>query len=313
MMHSLQHGTMAVLLPPGLVLWLLLWLSPAGAQEIEPRRWTHLPINMNFAGLGYAFTRADIYFDPVLETEDVVLDHHAVAARYVRSFALVDRSARVELELMHEDARWEGLLRGEQAAATRGGFADPLLRFALNLLGGPPLEGAEFARYRASHPVETILGVAMAAKLPLGQYYEDKLLNLGENRFTFRPALGMVHNHRKWSAEVTGSLWLFTDNHAFWNGNKREQDPLFIIQGHGIYTFRPGVWVSGSAAYGTGGASTINGVDKNDTRKNLAWAVSVGYPLTRALGLKIATIGNDSRAPTGFDSNSVAAALSVLW
>jgi hypothetical protein len=214
---------------------------------------------------------------------------------------------------MHEDAHWEGLLRGEQAAATRGGFADPLLRFAINLVGAPPLAGKEFSQYRAAHPVETIVGVAMAAKIPVGQYYEDKLLNLGEDRFTFRPALGMVHNHRRWSAEVTGSLWLFTDNNAFWNGNRREQDPLFILQGHVIYTFRPGVWVSGSTAYGYGGASAVNGVDKDDTRKNLAWAASAGYPLNRALGLKIAYIRNDTRAPTGFDSNSIAAALSVLW
>ncbi|MGD8894222.1 MAG: hypothetical protein PVF94_14420, partial [Desulfobacterales bacterium] len=30
------------------------------AQELEPRRWSHLPTGTNFVGGGYAYTQADI-------------------------------------------------------------------------------------------------------------------------------------------------------------------------------------------------------------------------------------------------------------
>ncbi|MGB5992915.1 MAG: transporter, partial [Desulfobacterales bacterium] len=123
--------------------------------------------------------------------------------------------------------------------------------------------------------------------LPTGDYMEDKLINLGKNRFTFRPQLGVVHNRGKLSMELTGSVWLYTDNDDFFNGNKLEQDPYYTIQTHLIYTFRPGLWTAASAGDGYGGESTVSGVKKNDRRENLAWALSFGCPITRQLGVKV--------------------------
>ena len=37
---------------------------PCYAQEVEPRRWSHLPIGLNFAGAGYAYTESDISDSP---------------------------------------------------------------------------------------------------------------------------------------------------------------------------------------------------------------------------------------------------------
>jgi ABC-type Fe3+/spermidine/putrescine transport system ATPase subunit len=51
-------------------------------------------MNVNFAGAAYMFTKADILFDPVLELEDVTLDQHTVAASFIRTFELLDRSVR---------------------------------------------------------------------------------------------------------------------------------------------------------------------------------------------------------------------------
>jgi hypothetical protein len=70
---------------------------------------------------------------------------------------------------------------------------------------------------------------------------EDKLINLGSNRFTFRPQIGAVHTRGKWSLKTTGIAALFTDNNEFFNGKKLEQDPLYTLNGHLIYSFRPGV------------------------------------------------------------------------
>jgi hypothetical protein len=34
---------------------------PCSAQDIEPRRWSHLPLGGNFAGVAYAYTEGDIF------------------------------------------------------------------------------------------------------------------------------------------------------------------------------------------------------------------------------------------------------------
>jgi hypothetical protein len=81
----------------------------------------------------------------------------------------------------------------------------------------------------------------LVVQLPTGDYMDEKLINLGTNRFTFRPQLGVVHNRGKWSMELTGAVYLYTDNDDFFNGNKLEQDPYYTIQTHLIYAFRPGV------------------------------------------------------------------------
>ena len=41
--------------------------AQALAQDLEPRRWAHIPVGTNIGGVGYAFTAGDLEFDPVLE------------------------------------------------------------------------------------------------------------------------------------------------------------------------------------------------------------------------------------------------------
>jgi len=48
-------------------------------------------------------------------------------------------------------------------------------------------------------------------------------------------------------------------------------------------------------------------------KSDVAWALSAGYPLSRSVGIKIAYIGSRTQESTGFDSDTVSAAVSVLW
>ena len=283
------------------------------AQELEPRRWSHLPTGTNFLGGGYAYTEANILFDPVLRIEDAEMEMHTWTVKFIRTFELFQKSARIDLTQAYQEGRWTGLLNGAPASIKRRGLSDSILRFAINVYGAPPLEGKEFAAYRAKVDVETIFGTALVVHLPTGDYMNDKLINLGTNRFTFRPQLGVVHNRGKWSFELTGAVWLYTENNDFFNGSKLEQDPYFTAQTHLIYSFRPGLWASASAGYGDGGKSTINGVEKNDRKKNLAWAFSFGFPITRQLGVKVAYLATRTQESIGQDSDSIGAAFSIFW
>jgi hypothetical protein len=140
----------------------LLISGMARAQEIEPRRWSHLPVGGNFAGATYVRTTADVFFDPVLLIEDTDQELDTWALRYIRSFELAGKSARVDLTGLYQRATWEGLIDGQQARVHRSGWADPFVRFAVNLLGAPALAGQEFARYRAETRRETIVGTGLA-------------------------------------------------------------------------------------------------------------------------------------------------------
>ena len=288
-------------------------VTSSNSQELVPRRWSHLPLGVNFAGGGYIYTDADIAFDPVLRIEDAVMNVDTLPAKYIRSFEFAGKSARFDGIIAYQDARWNGLLDGVPTSVYRSGFSDMSLRFAVNLLGAPPLSTKEFAEYRAELEEETIVGLGLIVQLPTGHYLEDKLLNLGTNRVTFRPQLGVVRNWGKLATEATISSWLYTDNNDFFGGNYLEQDPFYTFQGHIDYTFRPGLWVGAGLGYGVGGRSTLNHIRKDDRKENLAWVMSFSYPLSRKAGFKLAYAGTETITDVGIDSNNFSGTMSVLW
>ncbi len=274
---------------------------PCYAQEVEPRRWSHLPIGLNFAGAGYAYTESDISDSPALRLEDVELKMHSLVAQYIRTFELFQKSARIDIAQAYQKGRWTGMLDGSPASTDRAGWADTITRFAVNVYGAPPLSGKEFGSYRANLNLETVVGMALAVHLPTGEYMEERLINIGSNRFTFRPQVGVVHSRGKWSTELTGSAWIYTDNDEFFDGNKLETDPFYVVQGHLWYTFRPGLWVGAGVGYGYGARSTINGKRKTIVRET--WdgrsALPTRFPAIGASSWPIAAgVGKSRRATT---------------
>ena len=289
-----------------------IWVR-ATAQEIEPRRWSHLPVGSSFLGAGYLLTNGDIAFDPVLRLDGVTLDMDTLAGKFLYNFALLNKSARFDLIQGYQDATWEGLLDGAPASATRNGWSDTAFRFSMNLVGAPPLAGKEFAAYRAGLDRETILGLGLVVVLPTGDYLPDKLLNLGDNRFSFRPQIGMVHEWNKWSFEFTGSTWFFTDNEDFFGGNRLAVDPFVTLQAHLVHTFSPGLWISCGVGHEFGAQSTLNGIEKDDRKSYDSWGVTLGVPIDRKLGLKFGYIATRTREKVGGDLGHVVLAASRMW
>jgi hypothetical protein len=166
--------------------------SPLSAQEVEIRRWNHLPIDGNFVTTNYARTDGDIAVDPVLLLDDVSVEMDTWLLGYIRTFELFDRTARVEIRQPWQAGIWNGVVDGTPTQVSREGWSDTFARFAVNLVGAPPLAGKAYADYRAAAHVETIVGAALGMRLPTGQYLEDKLINLGSNRWWFKPAYTVV-------------------------------------------------------------------------------------------------------------------------
>jgi len=287
---------------------LILLLFSAGhavGQDLEPRRWTPMPPGMNFVGGGVAVSSGDVYFDPTLQIEDATVDAETVAVSYVRSFRAFNKLARVDVVLPWQHARYNGLLEGAPATAARVGLMDPTVRLSIILAG---------AESDPTAKSNTVVGAAIAVIAPLGEYHEHFLINLGQNRWVFRPQLGFVHTRGQWSYELTGSAFFFTDNDEFFGGTTRKQDPMFAVQGHVIYELQKrGHWAALSAGYGGNGQSIVDGnrVD-NDKRLSLT-ALSYGLPLGSNQSLKFAFIRSRTNTEEGSDTDSLALAWSIRF
>lgn len=281
---------------------------PLQAQDLEPRRWSQLPTGINFVGVGLAYSEGDIFLDPVLQIEDGTVELVSAGLSYVRTFGLFGRSARFDVSVPYAEADWEGLLQGEPASVHRQGFGDPRFRLSVLLYGGPALDRRQFAE---APPSNTVVGFGLSVVAPLGEYIDDKLLNIGQNRWIIRPQLGITHTRGKWTGELTGSIYYFTDNDRFFQGTTLENDPLYAIQGHLIYTFRPGLWASISTAYGDGAEPTVSGVPKDAETENWLNAISFGLPISRTQGIKFSYISSRTQVPTGADVNTLL--LAYTW
>ena len=82
------------------------------------------------------------------------------------------------------------------------GLGDPRFRFSFNLFGAPALSAKDFASYQQ----DLIVGVSLQFSAPLGQYDNTKLLNLGNNRWSFKPELGISKAWGPWTFEVAPSV-----------------------------------------------------------------------------------------------------------
>ncbi len=275
------------------------------SQDVEPRRWSSLPLETKIIGVGYGYTSGDVSFDPILQVEDAIVEVNSLLAAYIQPFKIGTRLARIDVRVPFGFVHYEGLLNGEPATLDRTGFLDTRIRLSVNLLGPPALNLKELQKYFQEHPVNTTFGVSLAITVPLGQYFEEKLINLGQNRFIFRPQLGLVHNWKSWSYELTGSLYLFTNNNNFFGGDSRKQDPIFTLQTHLIKRFPSRIWGSASLALGHGGESIVNQISKNDTRTDFIGALSFGFPFTKTQNVKVVYLYTASLADYGADTDSV--------
>ena len=282
----------------------------AHGQDLEPRRWSDLPTGLNFIGVGLAYTEGDIFVDPVLEIEDASVKSMGGGISYVRSFGLFGRSARFDVNVPFADAEWKGLLQGEPASTSRQGMGDPRFRLSVLLYGGPAMKPAEFTKAPRSN---TVVGFGLSVVAPLGNYLDDRLLNIGQNRWIIRPQLGVTHTRGKWTGELTGSVFYYTENDRFFQGQTLENDPLYAIQGHLIYTFRPGLWASLSTAYGDGAEPKVDGMPRDVETRNWLSSLSLGVPITRTQGIKLSFISSRTQVPNGADLNTLVIGYSKMF
>jgi len=266
-----------------LALGCLLDATAARAQEIEPRQYANAPAGINFLIASYAYTDGGISFDPSLPLTKPSLETNSAVFAYVRTLDIRGSSGKIDAVLPYTWLSGSAEYEGERVDRVVNGPADPLFRLSWNFLGAPALSVKEFASFRQ----DLIVGAALQVSLPLGQYDDDRLVNLGSNRWMFKPSLGVSQALGPWTLEATAAAAFFTDNEDFYGGRTRSQDPLYSMQWHVIYTFRWGAWAALDGTYYTGGTTTIDGIDKKDLKRNWRAGATLAVPINVRNSVKL--------------------------
>jgi hypothetical protein len=269
----------------------------AKAQDAEPRAYSNTPVGLNFLLAGYIYSQGKLAFDPSLAVVDAQFQSHTGVLAYVRSFDLFGQSAKFDVIAPYSDFSAHGVVAGEPRERDMNGFGDPRFRVSVNLFGAPALSAKEFASYRQ----DLIVGVSLQVSAPLGQYDDSKLLNLGGNRWSFRPELGISKAWDKWTFEIAPSVTFFTDNTDFFGGNRFAQAPLYLVRSSVIRNFDSGAWISLDGTYFKGARTTLNGVPGDNEQENVRAGFTLAIPANRQNSIKLnASTGLYTRTGTEF-------------
>jgi hypothetical protein len=159
-----------------------------------------------------------------------------------------------------------GELPGTAFSQSSSGYADPSVQLDINLAGTTPLiSTVDLVNYEPTWTVDAAVMLAF----PVGEYDEDKLVNMGLNRWYGRLALPIKYHFGVFSPgymssfEITPSVWIFTENDDFL-GQELENDPLWQIEAHLTRDFTRTFFGSLDLLYRSGFQSEIDGVEVGD-------------------------------------------------
>jgi hypothetical protein len=272
--------------------------SVAHAQSIEPRAYSNAPVGVNFLVAGPYYTRGGLSFDSSLPLTDPNLKTSNAVVGYARTLDLWGRSGKFDVIVPYTWLSGTATYRGDAVERRVDGFADPLLRLSVNFYGAPALTLPEFKSYEQ----DLILGASLQVSVPAGQYDSTRLVNIGTNRWSFKPELGASKALGDLTLEFKTGVTLFTTNDDFFNGNRRAQDPLYSLGTHAIYNFRSGIWASVDATYFAGGRSTLNGALQNDLQQNWRVGGTLSFPVDARNSVKLyASSGVSARTGNSYD------------
>ena len=278
------------------------------AQELEPRAYASSPTGMSAFLWVYGRSSGSVLFDPTLPLEDVTATINSTGVGFFKSFGFLGRMANASVFVPYTWGSIQGLLAGEFARGTRSGLPDSRFRLTMNLAGAPALRPSEFAGYRQ----KTNFGVGFTLTAPTGQYDSATLINLGTNRWAFKPEFGLSHARRRWLLELAGGIWLFGSNDNFLSGSVRKQDPIGSLQGHVTYRLPRRMWVGFNANFFKGGQAEVDGEEAGLALNNSRFGATFSIPLQRRHSIKLSySDGVLTRA--GGDFSTFAVAYQFVW
>jgi hypothetical protein len=281
-------------------------MSPGRAQELEPRAYANAPIGLNFLLAGYDFSQGGFASDPSLPVDDVDLDFHGPALGYAYSLGVAGKSAKIAGVVPFGFLSGTATFLGEPASREVSGLLDPRLRFSIT--SSAPALQREFAAYQQ----DLIVGASLQVQAPLGQYDPSRLVNLGTNRWAFRPEVGVSKALGALTVELAAAVNIYTDNDDFLGTQTRKQDPLYAVQTHVVRSFASRIWIAFDGTYYEGAAATVDGASISEALSGSRLGLTLSLPIDPRNSVKLAWSGGIS-ARTAADYDAIGVTWQHLW
>jgi len=265
---------------------LLFFAASLSAQDLDPRAYAHVPVNGTFLVAGFALSHGGVVTDPAIPVTDINATVETPSLGVARSFSLFGKTAQAFGALPFSWAQASGQVLEEARSITRAGLSDMRLRLSVLVRGAPAASALEIAKA----PRRTILGASLTVVPPTGQFFPDRLINLGTNRWAFKPEFAVSQPiGQRWLLDTYAGLWLFTANDSFYPGTSvRTQASMAALQAHVSYSFQRQMWLAFDATYYVGGRTTIDGIANNDRQSNTRVGATFALPVGRRHSIKLA-------------------------
>jgi hypothetical protein len=219
---------------------------------------------------------------------------------YGRQFSLFGQSAMITGSIYGGDinAEFDGDPFNPQSSTrfrqTANGFGDPSVQLVANLFGAPSLDNFyDMANYEPNLTVD----VATLLTIPIGQYKNDKAVNIGQNRWYGRIALPVVAYFGSYaplyrtSLEVTPSVWLYAKNDDYL-GEELKNDPLYQLEAHLTHDLTRTFFASLDFVWRKGFDAEINGDDAGEKLDLKALGFTVDYVINDNASLRFSYQSN---------------------
>jgi hypothetical protein len=177
------------------------------------REYTNTPVGLNFLLAGYAYSEGKIAFDPALSVSNGQFRTNTELLAYSRALDVFGVSAKIAAFVPYSSFSGHAVESGKAIEREMSGFNEPRFRFSINFYGAPALSVKDFASYHQ----DLIIGASLQVTPPLGQYDDKKVVNLGNNRWSFKPELGISKALGPWTLELVPSAIFFTDTTDFFS------------------------------------------------------------------------------------------------
>jgi hypothetical protein len=270
----------------------------AYAAEIEPRAYANTPVGVNFLLAGYSYSDGGLSAAGSLPINDAKLRMNSGVMAYARSFNVLGNSGKIDVIIPYSNLSGSAMYEGQLYKRNVTGLHDPRVRFSVNFYGSPALQLKEFAGYRQ----DVIIGASLQVSAPLGQYDNDKLVNLGNNRWFVKPDIGLSKAWGKFTIEISTGAFFFSKNNDYFGGKTLDQNPVSTSQIHVMYSHGRGIWAALSGTYDYGGRTTADGVRSDEFVKNSRIGATIALPVNRRNSIKVfASISTHTSIGTDVD------------
>ncbi|WP_141728337.1 transporter [Devosia insulae] len=212
---------------------------------------------------------------------DTTLDVGVLTPTYRTSFDVMGNVGFVLIGLPVGGMTFDSLAGTIDTGIAQG---DLVLGAGVGLVGMPALAPMDYAMHKPGFQAM----VEGKLFLPTGDYDANRIVNLGQNRWTFQASLPISYalgdnmiDPELTTFEIRPVVVIFGDNEdPFGPATVMSQAPIFGIEGHITRNFNNSVWAAVDAYYETGGETSFDGVANGDGVETLALGATLGLVLS---------------------------------